>query len=335
MNFSPHSPQSTAEEQAALWTARLDGSSFTAADRDALNAWLAEKPENRSLLSQYCKVSANLEQDLPLLVAAGAVSIPEQVFAKPSSSRWKMISIVTLTTAAAVASIAIWPAIMSGRVQNLTTAVGQRQSFTLADGTRVELNAHTSLQVDNGRAERRVHLTDGEAFFMVSKDKTRPFIVETPTGSVRVTGTTFDVHTEAGKRLDVTVVEGSVQVRAGDIGDRAGAAPVSLGVGDQFSADVTGVTQNVLSSSALEDALAWRQGQIVLNATPLRDALARFAHYHGRGIVATSAAAELRVSGRYSLDDLDGFFSAIEDVLSVRVTRDLSGTVQVSLRTEH
>ena len=73
----------------------------------------------------------------------------------------------------------------------------------------------------------------------------------------------------------------------------------------------------------------------MFNGVPLRDALARFARYHGRGITATPDAAVQRVGGRFSLDDLDGFFAALEEALPVRVTRNLNGTVQVSLRTEH
>ena len=81
--------------------------------------------------------------------------------------------------------------------------------------------------------------------------------------------------------------------------------------------------------SAIDDALAWRRGQIVFDGVPLRDALARFARYHGRGITAAPAVADLRVGGRYSLDDLDAFLGALEAVWPVRATRGLSGTIQV------
>jgi transmembrane sensor len=109
---------------------------------------------------------------------------------------------------------------------------------------------------------------------------------------------------------------------------------VTLGAGDKLSAGPHGVEVRTLSSANLDDALAWRQGQVVFTDVPLREALACFARYHGRGITATAGAAELRVGGRFGLDDLDGFFAALEQVLPVRVTRDLSGTVQVGLRSD-
>jgi transmembrane sensor len=95
---------------------------------------------------------------------------------------------------------------------------------------------------------------------------------------------------------------------------------------------VDGVHVQALSASEIDDSLAWRAGQAVFSGTPLREALACFARYHGRGISATAAASELRVGGRFSLDDLDGFFASLEQVLPVRVTRDLSGTVLVDVR---
>jgi transmembrane sensor len=129
------------------------------------------------------------------------------------------------------------------------------------------------------------------------------------------------------------VIEGAVQARPGDADGRP-ATPIPLTAGDKLSAGPGGVSVQALPASALDDALAWREGQIVFADTPLREALARFARYHGRGITATTEAAELRVGARYSLDDLDGFFTALEEVLPVKVTRNLNGTVQVGLRND-
>jgi transmembrane sensor len=319
-----------AEEQASLWAARLDGSVLSAGDQNALGAWLAETPAHRELLSHYCQFSADLEQQLPALVEAGAVELP--VNSTPARS-WAWLKWGFGVGLAAVA-VMVWVARPRTQSENLASPMAVRQTLTLADGTRVELNAQTSLQIQIDRNGRHVRLASGEAFFAVHKEPARPFIVETPAGSVRVTGTQFDVRAEAAAPLEVTVVEGSVQVRPADPAGRPGAT-VLLAAGDQLSAGPGGVDVRALSASALDDALAWRQGQIVFTDVPLRTALARFARYHGRGITATSAAAERRVGGRYSLDDLDGFLAALEEVLPVHVTRNLDGTVQVSLRTEH
>lgn len=334
MNSFPKCLDPAAEEQASLWAARLDGSVPSADDHNALEAWLAEAPAHRELLSYYCQFSADLEQQLPALVEAGAVDLPPDS-APARTGHWLKWG---FGVGLAAAALMLWLARPRTQSENLASPMAVRQTLNLADGTRVELNAQTSLQIEIDRNGRRVRLASGEAFFAVHKEAARPFIVETPAGSVRVTGTQFDVRAETAAPLEVTVVEGSVQVRPADMAGRPG-APVLLGAGDQLSAGPSGVEVRALSATALDDALAWRQGQIVFADVPLRTALARFARYHGRGITATAAAAEMRVGGRYSLDDLDGFLASleVEDVLPVpvRVTRRLDGTVQVSLRTEH
>jgi len=332
MTFSTWFPDPASDEQAALWAARLDGSTLTATDRAALDAWLAEDSTHRTLLSRYCQFSADLEQQLPALVAAGAVAMPAEA-APRRRGRWLPWGAGAALAAAAAVALVFGLGREQTQMENVATPTAMRQTLALADGSRVELNAQTSLRVAIDGRERRVRLASGEAFFAVRKDASRPFTVETPAGSVQVTGTQFNVRADSPAALEVTVVEGSVQARPEDAAGRAG-APVALAAGEQLSAGPGGVEVHALTPAALDDALAWREGQIVFNGVPLRLALARFARYHGRGISATADAAECRVSGRYSLNDIDGFFAALEEALPVRVTHSLNGTVQVSLRTE-
>ncbi len=340
MNSSSAKISPAADAEAALWAARLEGGTLEAADRIALDAWLAAAPAHRALLSSYCQFSADLELELPALVAAGRVTMPPPAAPR---RRWSFNLLTPCTLAAAAVAIALTVHFNRAPAapETFATAVAQRQSITLVDGTRVELNARTSLQIALTRSERRVRLASGEAFFQVSKDASRPFIVETPAGSVRVTGTTFNVLAESPAALDVTVVEGSVAVRpaASSTGASSLATAASesfaLTVGDHLSARAaSGVVVKKLSPDSLANTLAWRQGAVVFDDVPLAEALARFAHYHGRGISASPGAAQLRISSRFNLDDLDGFFASLADLKPVQTARDASGVYQVSLRNE-
>lgn len=332
---NPSLPSPAADAEAALWAARLEGGTLAAADRNALDAWLAAAPIHRALLSGYCQFSADLEVQLPALVAAGRVAMPA-----PTASRrlwsWPLLTASALGAAAAVA-FTLWFASPSAAPFALATAAAQRQAFTLADGTRVELNARSSLQVAFTGSERRVRLAGGEACFTVSKDASRPFIVETPAGSVRVTGTVFNVLAESPAALDVTVVVGSVAVRPGAASGGDAAAPTALVAGDRLTARATtGVVVRRLSPAALAAVLAWREGRVVFEDVPLSEALARFAHYHGVGISASPAAAALRISSRFNLDDLDGFFATLAELqpAPVQTARDAAGVYRVALRSE-
>jgi transmembrane sensor len=326
--MKPSPSVSAAEEQASLWAARLDGSVLSAADRTELDRWLSADPTHRPLLSSYCQFSADLEQRLPLLAGIRDELVESQTAAKTARPlpwlRRPILAGAMLTAAAAVAVI-LWQGRPQNHFQNITSPVAQRQEAALADGTQVELNAGTAITVELNPEIRRVRLAAGEAFFRVSKDPTRPFFVETPAGSIRVTGTEFNIRAESLGALEVTVREGSVRVHPG-----GGGAVRMLQAGDQFVSDQDSVRVTALSADQLNDALAWRRGQIVFNGTPLREALGRFARYHGRSLTASDSAALLRVGGSHSLDDLDGFLSSIEEALQVRVSRGLDGTVQVN-----
>ena len=334
MNPSSPRPDPAAEELASLWAARLDGSVLSAEHRLALDAWLAADPAHRTLLSQYCQFSADLEQHLPLLAGIRELSAdvqPSLATAQPHPwSRWPLMASVALTAAAAVALV-FWLGRPKNQFADFITPLGRRQALTLADGTRVELDARSSLEVEIDGSRRRARLAAGEAFFAVHKDAARPFIVETPAGSVRVTGTQFDVRAASSTAFEVIVIEGSVQARPGDADGHA-ATPVALTAGDRLAARAGVVSVAALSPAALEHALAWRQGQTVFDGVPLSEALARFARYHGRTITATAAAAGLPVGGRFSLDDLAGFLAALEEVLPVKVTHHPDGSVEVDLR---
>lgn len=326
-----HDP--AAEEQASLWAARLEGATLEASDRADLDAWLAEKPTHRALLSEYCQFSADLEQQLPILVAKGEVKMPVPA---PTRRRWNLgwLSLAGCGLAAAAVAVALFvnQPTASSQAETLATSVAQRQSFTLSDGTKVELNALTSLRVENTGDERHVRLASGEAFFMVAKDKSRPFIVDTPTGSVRVTGTVFNVRTDKGE-LDVAVVEGSVQVRPSEAVAGDAQPPSPLTANQRLTANGKVLVQTV-SAEALDDLLAWRRGQMAFVDVPLREAIERVARYHGRGVRVSDAAAVKTVGGLYTIDKFDDFLNDLEGPFDLKLTHNSNGTVSVSLRTE-
>lgn len=332
MNRSHPEPESLGEDQAALWAAKLDGGSLSAADRNALDAWLAADPRHRRLLSEYCQFSADLEEQLPHLIAAGAVSLTAEA-AKPKRRRATALWFATTLAAAAAIAGGVWVARPTTQTDTFATSVAQRKTLTLADGSIVELNARTSLLVEMTGKVRHVRMADGEAFFTVAKDKSRPFVVETPAGSVHVTGTVFDVHAEPTADFAVTVFEGSVQVMPGRTTANPSATAVMLHGHQQLVADADPATVRNLNDTELDDALAWRRGEIVFDGTPLQTALARFARYHGRSITAAAPVAQLRIGGRYRLDNLDEFLTAMEAVLPVRVSHEPSGAIEVTPRT--
>ena len=323
MNTSRPTNRENMEQQAALWSARLTTGSLSDAERLALAEWLEADPEHRWILSRYRELCGLLDEQLPVLL--DPVVADEFIARTASRNRWRRGVRLALAAAAAMAVVAAgwWL-----RPQTVDTLAAERRSLALADGSRVDLNARTSLRIDLGRHERHVRLAQGEAFFSVAHDAARPFLVETPQGDVRVTGTVFNVRQTARAGVEITVLEGAVQVRA----KAAPAGPVPLRREEQARLTAAGVHVRPLTPEAVLSAVAWRDGQATFEAAPLADALERFSAYTGRSITVSPAAAGLRVGGRYSLDDLDGFLAAIQQALPVNVLRGEDGSVRVVAR---
>ena len=319
---SPQHHDTAIDEQAAYWAARLEGDVLEASERADLDAWLAHSPAHRTALAGYCQFSADLEEQLPKLVASGAVKMPPKTAAP---RRWKFPAIAGLAVAAAAAvAVGAWITRPVSEIQSLATGVAQRETHLLSDGTRVELNAHTSLRFENTQSGRKARLTGGEAIFFVTKDATRPFLVETPAGTVRVTGTAFNVRTEpSDNTLDVTVLEGSVEVRPREVSG----GPMALKAHDRLTVNAKQAEQRVLSEEELEAVLAWRNGQIVFNDVRLAEAVARFARHHGRAITLPPALLAESIGGRHNIDDLRGFLSFIEAEFGVKSSEDSSSAI--------
>jgi transmembrane sensor len=141
----------------------------------------------------------------------------------------------------------------------VTTKNGQRSVVTIQDGTRLTLNAGTTLHVyDDFSTERRVDLVDGEVFFEVYRDTTRPFRIHSNDLTISVLGTSFDVSAYTGlKKISVGVVSGKVSVKRDTTTLDILTKTRQLTYNIETHAYTTGTTSASL--------LAWREGKVELN----------------------------------------------------------------------
>jgi transmembrane sensor len=318
------------EKEAALWTARLETGTLTATEQRELSDWLEINPDHVWLLSRYRELCAQLRTQLPMLTDEAELDeFIEDVAVRNRHRRWGWRSLL------GAVSLGLARLIWSTFPGNVTTDRAERRTLTLDDGTRVELNAQSTISVDFSRAVRRVKLERGEAFFTVSHNSSRPFIVETSVGNVRVTGTVFNVRATALDTTEVTVIAGSVQIQPENRKARdSNPLPVALKPSDLAIFGSNGVKLRELSIESAQDMVAWRLGQVAFESEPLSSALGRFEAYHKRLIKVAPEVGELRVGGRYSLDDLDGFLTAIEQAIPVVVIRAADSSVHVVARSK-
>jgi transmembrane sensor len=313
-----------ADAQAAGWATRLSTGPLTAPEDRALSAWLSADPQNPSRLDGCRRLYARLEATIPALVDSGRLPdyLPSEP-ARPTLHYLRPLGALFATVAVLALAVVWW----IYRPQTLSTSSAHRDSVTLADGSRVDLNAQTTLEVRLQGGERRVRLTSGEAFFSVAKDHGKPFFVETSAGTIRVTGTAFDVRVPDTSSVAVTVIEGSVAVSPAN-----GRPPQDLHPSDQLALADSSLVRQHLAPSAAQDAVAWREGRIVFVSERLDTAVERFADYHGRPIEVASAVGNLRIGGRFKLDELDAFLHDLTLALPVKIEHTPDGTLRIVRR---
>ncbi|ATY31005.1 hypothetical protein CVN68_02555 [Sphingomonas psychrotolerans] len=101
--------------------------------------------------------------------------------------------------------------IAAAPVPSVSTAVGQRKRMTLSDASSVSLDTDSEIAVRMDPNARNVMLRRGRAYFKVTKDSHRPFIVSAGDKRIRAVGTAFEVRIDKGEVI-VTVTEGTVEV---------------------------------------------------------------------------------------------------------------------------
>ncbi len=203
------------------------------------------------------------------------------------------------------------------------TPVGGLATIPMQDGSKVTLNTDTAMTVQITEQERRVNLVQGEAFFEVAKDPTKPFVVYANDRRVIAVGTKFSVRV-APAGVQVAVTEGLVRLEEGpsllnrfnrtttDSSATAGSPMLTPGA----VADVRNrhVVIRQQSSEDVEQALSWRSGYVVLRKATLMEAVAEFNRYNTRQLVIEDPAlSEIKVGGNFRTDNLDGFVRLLEE----------------------
>ncbi|ATP55269.1 iron dicitrate transport regulator FecR [Pedobacter ginsengisoli] len=181
------------------------------------------------------------------------------------------------------------PELVSGP-RTVQTPRGGTYQITLPDGTKVWLNAASSLSFPStfqGLGNRKVELS-GEAYFEVAKDKTHAFIVTTEKQEVEVLGTHFNINSYADEpNTKTTLLEGSVRVAyaprhpefiSGSHTSKSTMDEVILKPNQQ--AILTDNTNITVKQVDPEDAIAWKNGYFMFNTETLQEVMNKVARWY-------------------------------------------------------
>lgn len=309
-------------DEAARWFVRLQEPAIDVDERQRFERWLQEHPQHADEFQVLQRMWAAAD----LLPAARL-----QALCETPSVRSKRRPLWRYAVAASVLVVALGFVLFKGTnfsgtySADYATAFGERRQVTLPDGSVVELNSRSRLQVRYAKDLRSLELTSGEAMFSVEHDSHRPFVVEAGNGRITVTGTRFDVRRDVGETR-VVVEQGTVKVqgREAAVGDF-----ISLTAGLATRVDGQG---KVTAAYAVNPAelTAWRSGKLVFNNASLREVAAEVTRYRDKPLtVSDEKVASLRLTSVFKSDNTDALLKALPSILPVAVRTLDDGSQQI------
>ena len=268
--------------------------------------------------------------DSNLVEFPAAVTPPSPPAAYRGGFRWRRVGFAMALTAVFVLAYIGW---QQTAVIKVTTGLGEQHSEVLPDHSIVELNTQSEIRVGFTATERRVELIRGEAFFDVSKDPGRPFIVVTDLATAKAVGTRFSVY-RAQSGTIVTVAEGCVLVRDKQAGTDTDASlagradAVEVIPGTQAEARPGRPVQ--MRQADVERTFAWRERRLVFDGEPLSRVVEEFNRYNSPPLVISDRRLrEQRISGVFGANDPESLLDFLVKVDHISITRDANQTIRI------
>lgn len=294
-----------AAEEAIAWMVRLRSGMDDAAQQARFEQWLTRTPANTAAWEQLQRGLGRHYE----VVRRAPLSLRETLLQAETTRRDVLRGLGCL----GLLGGGLWLTASSdsGRslMADLRTGTGERRGLTLADGSRLTLNADTAVDVDFSSERRLLRLYRGALVVQVAADPARPFIVRSAQGDVRALGTRFLVE-QLADSTRVVVLEHAVRAS----------------LPDGQARELTQGQAALLHASRIEALPAgqayradWADGRLSVLDEPLSTLIDALRPYRSGYIRVSPQVRDLRVQGVFPLDDSERTLAALAETLPIRV----------------
>lgn len=313
--------QSAAE--AADWFARMRGPDADTAG-NAFETWRNADPANDAA---YQRLLQRWEQSAFLTNTALGRSrdlTRAAVWSRRPVARYAAIA-ASLLVATSIGFLALHrtasqPAALA---RDYASGIGQMRQISLGDGSRLTLDAVSSVKVFFADGQRHVRLLGGRARFAVADIGSDAFVVDADGGTITARPGEFDVEASP-QMIRIVLWRGSL-----DVAHIAGGIARHLGSGRQISFAPSGTFTP--DAPARSGERGWTEGMLSFDSTPLADAVTRINRYNrDRIVIASPAIGELRVTGAFHAADPIAFARAVAAMFALELTRSPNGPIILS-----
>jgi len=178
-----------------------------------------------------------------------------------------------------------------GKWHTVATPRGGQINFILPDGTKVWLNAASSLRFYSGinGSETRVHM-QGEIYFEVIHAQNRKFIVESDFGEIEVLGTKFNVNTYDNTQIQTALLEGSIQLKT--------AKEKIMMVPHQLSTINTAGDIRTQYKDNINDIIAWTTGEFYFDDINMKGLAQHLSRWYNVDVQVVDQTISRKITGK-------------------------------------
>lgn len=346
------------EAEARAWIIQFDGARPTEDELHEFREWLGRSPLHKQIFKRTVSVWNDMDMLADLLSEEDATL--ESLETAPVRRR-SIFARLNLTPAHAIfAFIVAFILVVAGYVSvpglihdevflaEYQTAVGELKAVALPDGSSIHLNTGSRINVSYNEGGRIIRLDEGEAYFNVSHDKEKPFVVYANNFAIKAVGTAFSVHV-LDEGVDLTVTDGRVEVitldkklhRLEDFDlkqiDRATArVPMVKGQHVIFNDEKQELElAQKIEPGEIEKKLSWRDGMFIFDNDSLEDVVAEINRYSSmKLVISDSDIRDLRFGGYFRINDMPSILVTFEEAFGIKVDRINENLIYLS-RKEH
>lgn len=307
-------------DQAAYWIVRLRSDRCALSDKKEFSNWLESDPQHANAFDQVLdtwQASAHVSNE------------PEQ---NHRSSQWQYISAMAATVLVAVAAI-LWQSNKDANIyqQSFSTQAGEFAQVELPDGSIVELNTNSKIDVHFDDKARHITLYQGEAYFDINSDNQRSLEVDLGDATVSVLGTEFNIRKKSDNS-HIIVTEGRVKVSEKTGHEQIAGDKAVLNQGQQISVFKRTGLGLVMPKQNSQD-INWRERTLVFQETNLQQALEELNRYLKQPVDTSDESLQYsKVSGTFSLDEPDTTLSALIETFSIEQEQGNDGKTRLFIK---
>lgn len=341
------------QEQACLWISRMDRGCSKQEKQD-MSAWVNQSNSHREILMKM----ASLWDDLSVLNEL-SVLFPLENASKRTHHRFRKISLAaslllavlmggSLTTDIDFLPLFSFNAKETNDIGLFSTKIGEQASFSMTDGTSIQLNTNSIVEVAYSSRQRHLRLIQGEAKFDVAKDSTRPFTVTAGEKSFTALGTIFNIQKNTDQDLELLVTEGKVLITKSievieSATDNIGSFNVEnlpgVLVKSGEKAIIDNSTLNPIKKVSLVQVqrdLAWQQGMLIFEGEPLAKALKEISRYSNTEFeIIDDKLAQIIIAGYFKADDIDGLLKSLSLNFNIYYQKTSTDSIRLSSEKFH